>query len=178
MGPRWFGIITTVVVLAACSSAPPDSSSNTSGGANGANGAQIGSQIGGTANGVDASSTKTGPGSEQDLQQNVGDRVFFDTDQSGVNPEGRKTLERQAQWLKRYPNLTVTIEGHCDERGLREYNLALGDRRATAAKDMLVALGVDANRIKTISYGKERPAVVGSDESAYAQNRRAVTVVD
>jgi peptidoglycan-associated lipoprotein len=152
MGPRWFGIITTVVVLAACSSAPPDSSSNTSGGANGANGAQIGSQ--------------------------VGDRVFFDTDQSGVNAEGRKTLERQAQWLKRYPNLTVTIEGHCDERGLREYNLALGDRRATAAKDMLVALGVDANRIKTISYGKERPAVVGSDESAYAQNRRAVTVVD
>lgn len=175
MGPRWFGIITTVVVLAACSSAPPDSSSSTSGGADGT---QSGSRIGGTANGADASSTKTGPGSEQDLQQNVGDRVFYDTDQSGINPEGRKTLERQAQWLKRYPNLTITIEGHCDERGLREYNLALGDRRATAAKDMLIALGIDANRIKTISYGKERPAVVGSDEAAYGQNRRAVTVVD
>jgi peptidoglycan-associated lipoprotein len=175
MSPRWFGIVAAVAVLAACSSAPPDTSSNSSG--NGS-GSQSGSPIGGAANGIDASGAKTGPGSEQDLQQNVGDRVFFDTDQSGVNPEGRKTLERQAQWLKRYPNLTITIEGHCDERGLREYNLALGDRRATAAKDMLVAMGIDTNRIKTISYGKERPAVVGSDEAAWAQNRRAVTVVD
>jgi peptidoglycan-associated lipoprotein len=175
MSPRWFGIVTALAVLAACSSAPPETSSNQSGNAYGAQG---GSQIGGTASGVDASGGKAGPGSEEDLKQNVGDRVFFDTDQSGINAEGRKTLERQAQWLKRYPNLTVTIEGHCDERGLREYNLALGDRRATAAKDMLVALGIDARRIKTVSYGKERPAVVGSDESAWAQNRRAVTVVD
>ena len=175
MSPRWFGMITAAVVLAACSSAPPDSSSSTSGNASGS---LSGAPVGGLANGPGGAAAKTGPGSEQDLQQNVGDRVFFDTDQSGINPEGRKTLERQAQWLKRYPNLTITIEGHCDERGLREYNLALGDRRATAAKDMLVALGIDVNRIKTISYGKERPAVVGSDESAWAQNRRAVTVVD
>jgi peptidoglycan-associated lipoprotein len=175
MSPRWFGIVTALAVLAACSSAPPDSSSSTYGNSAGS---QNGSQINGSASGLDASGGKTGPGSEEDLKQNVGDRVFFDTDQSGINAEGRKTLERQAQWLKRYPNLTVTIEGHCDERGLREYNLALGDRRATSAKDMLVALGIDVRRIKTVSYGKERPAVVGSDESAWAQNRRAVTVVD
>ena len=175
MSPRWFGIVTALAVLAACSSAPPDSSSSQSG--NGY-GTQNGSQIGGTASGIDTAGAKAGPGSEEDLKQNVGDRVFFDTDQSGINAEGRKTLQRQAEWLKRYPNLTVTIEGHCDERGLREYNLALGDRRATAAKEMLIALGIDARRIKTISYGKERPAVVGSDESAWAQNRRAVTVVD
>jgi len=176
MSPRWFGIVTALAVLAACSSAPPDSSSSQSGNAYGT---QNGSQIGGTtASGIGTAGAKAGPGSEEDLKQNVGDRVFFDTDQSGINAEGRQTLQRQADWLKRYPNLTVTIEGHCDERGLREYNLALGDRRATAAKDMLVALGIDARRIKTISYGKEKPAVVGSDEAAWAQNRRAVTVVD
>ncbi|HXZ02739.1 MAG TPA: peptidoglycan-associated lipoprotein Pal [Stellaceae bacterium] len=118
------------------------------------------------------------PGSEQDLVQNVGDRVFFDFDKSDIKPEGRTTLQRQADWLKKYPNVTVTVEGHCDDRGTREYNLALGERRATAVKKMLVALGVAANRISTISYGKERPAVVGDNEQAWAQNRRGVTVVN
>jgi peptidoglycan-associated lipoprotein len=118
------------------------------------------------------------PGSEQDLQQNVGDRVFFDYDKSDIKAEGRQVLQRQADWLKKYSNVTVTVEGHCDERGTREYNLALGERRATAVKKMLVALGVPANRVSTISYGKERPAVVGSNEAAYAQNRRGVTVVN
>jgi peptidoglycan-associated lipoprotein len=118
------------------------------------------------------------PGSEEDLQKNVGDRVFFDTDKIDVKPEGRTTLERQAEWLKRYPNVTVTIEGHADERGTREYNLALGDRRATSVKNILASLGVDPRRLHTISYGKERPAVVGSNEAAWAQNRRGVTVVD
>lgn len=118
------------------------------------------------------------PGSEQDLVQNVGDRVFFDFDKSDIKPEGRAVLQRQADWLKKYPNVTVTVEGHCDDRGTREYNLALGERRATAVKKMLVALGVPANRLSTISYGKERPAVVGDNEQAWAQNRRGVTVVN
>jgi len=87
-------------------------------------------------------------------------------------------LQRQAEWLKRYPNVTVTIEGHADERGTREYNLALGERRAQAARNVIVALGISPSRISTISYGKERPAVPGSTEEAYAQNRRAVTVVN
>jgi peptidoglycan-associated lipoprotein len=118
------------------------------------------------------------PGSQQDLEASAGDRVFFAFDRADITPEARETLTRQADWLRRYPNVTVTIEGHCDERGTREYNLALGERRAQAAKNVLVASGIPASRISTISYGKERPAVVGSTEEAYAQNRRAVTTVN
>jgi peptidoglycan-associated lipoprotein len=118
------------------------------------------------------------PGSQEDLVANVGDRVFFDFDKSVIKPEGQQTLQRQAEWLRRYPNVTVTVEGHCDERGTREYNLALGERRATAVQRALIALGVQANRIRTVSYGKERPAVLGSNESAWAQNRRGVTVIN
>ncbi|MFO1086092.1 MAG: peptidoglycan-associated lipoprotein Pal [Reyranellaceae bacterium] len=115
------------------------------------------------------------PGSIGDFRQNVGDRVFFDTDQSTIREDGRQTLNRQAEWLKKYTNYPVTIEGHCDERGTREYNLALGERRANAARQYLIAQGIPASRIKTISYGKERPDPVGSDEAAWARNRRAVT---
>ena len=104
--------------------------------------------------------------------------MFFDFDKSDIKPEGQKTLERQAEWLKKYPNTTVTVEGHCDDRGTREYNLALGERRANAVKKALVALGIAPNRVSTISYGKERPAVVGDNEAAWAQNRRGVTVVN
>ncbi len=118
------------------------------------------------------------PGSQQDLVVNVGDRVFFAYDSHDVSPEGQATLDKQAEWLKRYPNVNVTISGHCDERGTREYNLALGERRANAAKNYLTALGVPAAQITTISYGKERPAVMGSDAAAWAQNRRAVTEVN
>ena len=118
------------------------------------------------------------PGSQQDLEASAGDRVFFAFDRSDITPESQQILERQADWLRRYPNVTVTIEGHCDERGTREYNLALGERRAQAVKNVLVASGIPASRISTISYGKERPAVVGSSEEAYAQNRRAVTTVN
>ena len=118
------------------------------------------------------------PGSQQDLEASAGDRVFFAFDRSDITPEAQETLARQADWLRRYPNVTVTIEGHCDERGTREYNLALGERRAQAVKNVLVAMGIPASRISTISYGKERPAVVGSSEEAYAQNRRAVTTVN
>lgn len=118
------------------------------------------------------------PGSQQDLVVNVGDRVFFGYDQHDLTPEGQGTLGMQAEWLKRYPNVNVTIEGHCDERGTREYNLALGERRASAVRNYLTAMGVPASRIQTISYGKERPAVMGSNPSAWSQNRRGVTVVN
>ena len=121
------------------------------------------------------SATAVAPGSVQDFRQNVGDRVFFDTDQSGIRDDGRATLSRQAEWLKKYTNYQITIAGHCDERGTREYNLALGERRANAAKQYLVAQGIPAQRIQTISYGKERPDPVGSDEGAWARNRNAVT---
>ena len=118
------------------------------------------------------------PGSRQDFTLNVGDRIFFNTDSSAIRPDAAATLNKQAQWLQKYPNVSVTIEGHADERGTREYNLALGERRANAAKTYLVNLGVDSSRLRTVSYGKERPAVLGSTESAWAQNRRAVTVVE
>lgn len=117
------------------------------------------------------------PGSQQDFTVNVGDRVFFETDSSVLTPKSRQTLDAQAQWLSRYQNQPVTIEGHADERGTREYNLALGARRAAAVRDYLVARGVSANRVRTISYGKERPVAVCNDISCWSQNRRAVTVV-
>jgi peptidoglycan-associated lipoprotein len=123
------------------------------------------------------STTTVTPGSVADFRQNVGDRVFFDTDQSGIRDDGRATLARQAEWLKKYGNYQITIEGHCDERGTREYNLALGERRATAVRQYLIAQGIPAARIKTISYGKERPDVVGSDEGSWSRNRRGVTVL-
>jgi peptidoglycan-associated lipoprotein len=117
------------------------------------------------------------PGTQEDLVVNVGDRVFFAYDKSDLSAEARATLDRQAAWLKKYSSAVVTIEGHCDERGTREYNLALGERRATAVKNYLVADGIGASRVHTVSYGKERPAVLGSNEAAWAQNRRGVTVV-
>ncbi|MCR9257597.1 MAG: peptidoglycan-associated lipoprotein Pal [Alphaproteobacteria bacterium] len=118
------------------------------------------------------------PGTQEDLVVNIGDRVFFAFDKSNLTAESRATLEKQAAWLTQHPQVTVIIEGHADERGTREYNIALGDRRATSARDYLISLGVDAGRITTISYGKERPAVAGSNEEAWGQNRRAVSVVN
>jgi peptidoglycan-associated lipoprotein len=123
------------------------------------------------------SKMSTAPGTAGDFSTNVGDRVFFTLNESNVSSEARATLDRQAAWLKKYSSVSVTVEGHCDERGTREFNLALGDRRATAVKNYLVAAGINASRVKTISYGKERPAVLGSNEQAWAQNRRGVTVV-
>ena len=107
----------------------------------------------------------------------AGDRVFFAYDQSTISDEGQQILQRQAQWLQRFPQVSVTIEGHCDERGTREYNLALGARRANAVKEYLVSLGVASGRLETISYGKERPMCTDSNESCYAQNRRGVTTI-
>jgi peptidoglycan-associated lipoprotein len=117
------------------------------------------------------------PGSERDFQLNVGDRVFFPNDISTLSPEAQETLRRQAQWLKLYPNVTVQVEGHADERGTREYNLALSARRAANARDFLVAQGIAPNRISTISYGKERPVALCDAEACWSQNRRAVTVI-
>ena len=117
------------------------------------------------------------PGSQADFIRSVSSNtVLFGLDMFDVDAEARAILDSQATWLQRYPNVRITVEGHCDERGTREYNLALGDRRANAAKNYLAARGVNPARISTISYGKERPAAVGSDEASYAQNRRAVTV--
>jgi peptidoglycan-associated lipoprotein len=117
------------------------------------------------------------PGSQAHFLANVAsDRVFFDTDQSDIDAEDQATLRSQAAYLKQYANVRVTIEGHADERGTREYNLALGERRANAAKNYLASQGIDAGRISTISYGKERPEALGSDEASWAKNRRAVTV--
>ena len=118
------------------------------------------------------------PGSSQDLVVNVGDRVFYALDKSNLNPQARATLEKQAAWLKKFGSVKVTIEGHCDERGTREYNLALGERRANAVKDYLLALGIDGSRVKTLSYGKERPVAFGSNEEAWGLNRRGVTALN
>jgi peptidoglycan-associated lipoprotein len=161
MNLRPLSLLAGLLLLAACSQNPSNNGTGT--GTTGAN--------------TTTQSTVV-PGSAQDFIQNVGDRVFFDFDKSVIKPEGQQTLQRQAQWLQKYPNVTVTVEGHCDDRGTREYNLALGERRANAVRQALVALGVQANRIKTISYGKERPAVLGDNEAAWAQNRRGVTVIN
>jgi peptidoglycan-associated lipoprotein len=160
MNFRPLSVLAAVLLLAACSGNPA-TTANTSGAA-----------------ASTAPATTVTPGSKEDFVQNVGDRVFFDFDKSDIKPEGKTVLQRQSDWLKKYASVTVTIAGNCDERGTREYNLALGERRATAVRNALVALGVQANRIKTISYGKERPSVVGSNEAAWAQNRNGITVIN
>jgi peptidoglycan-associated lipoprotein len=117
------------------------------------------------------------PGSQQDFIVNVGDRVFFESDSSELTPQARDTLDKQAQWLNQYARYAFTIEGHADERGTREYNVALGARRAQTVRDYLASRGVQPQRMRTISYGKERPVAVCNDISCWSQNRRAVTVL-
>ncbi len=134
---------------------------------------------------VDAASSSTSSGSDssitagtqEDLIVNVGDRVFFEFDSSELTVDAQATLDAQAAWLMQYPDTNITIEGHADERGTREYNLALGDKRAFSVYSYLAQAGIDTNRMEYISWGKERPEVVGSDETAYSQNRRGVTTV-
>ena len=127
---------------------------------------------------VDQSGASAAPGSQQDFVVNVGDRVFFETDSTELTPQSRATLDKQAQWLNQYSRYAFTIEGHADERGTREYNIALGARRAQVTRDYLIARGVDGSRMRTISYGKERPVAVCNDISCWSQNRRAVTVLN
>ena len=150
--------MTAAVALGACAKKPKDA----------ANGSLSGS----------ASSSTAKPGSVQDFVVNVGDRVLFTTDSSSVNAEGRAILDRQAQWLNQYSQYTFRIEGHADERGTREYNLALGARRATAVKRYLSSKGIGSNRMETLSFGKERPVAVCNDISCWSQNRRSVTVLN
>ena len=134
---------------------------------------------------VDAASSSTSSGSDssitagtqEDLIVNVGDRVFFEFDSSELTVDAQATLDAQAAWLMQYPDTNITLEGHADERGTREYNLALGDKRAFAVYSYLAQAGIDTNRMEYISWGKERPEVVGSNETAYSQNRRGVTTV-
>lgn len=146
--------------MAACSKNPNE---------DGANGA------GGFGSGLGAGAAT--PGSQQDFVVNVGDRIFFESDSSELTSTAQATLDKQARWLQQYSNYSIQIEGHADERGTREYNFALGARRAEAAKSYLAARGIPASRLRTISYGKERPVAVCNDISCWSQNRRAVTVL-
>ena len=124
-----------------------------------------------------ASAGSATPGSQQDFVVNVGDRVFFESDSTELTTQSRGTLDKQAQWLQQYGNYTFIIEGHADERGTREYNIALGARRAQAVRDYLASRGIQPGRMRTVSYGKERPVAVCNDISCWSQNRRAVTVL-
>ena len=167
------------LLLAACGSAPEEIVELTSEGASAAAPTPPASpQIAALPAPTPPVATGPAPGSAEEFVIDVGDRVFFDTDKSDLQANARKTLERQAAWLQNNPNYSITVEGHCDERGTREYNLALGDRRAAAVKNYLVALGVDPNRVATISYGKERPEALGSNAAAWSQNRRGVSIVN
>ncbi len=112
-----------------------------------------------------------------EFEKKIGDRIFFAYDSSSLSHEAREVLTHQSTWLKAHSNFSMTVEGHCDERGTREYNIALGERRANAVKSFLVKHGVDSNRIETISYGKERPAVIGDNEASWSKNRRGVTAL-
>ena len=118
------------------------------------------------------------PGSQEQLVQEVGDRVFFEFDSAVLGADSRRTLDRQAEWLRLFPEVALVIEGHADERGTREYNLALGERRANAAREYLITQGIGPSRLRTISYGKERPYALGHNEEAWALNRRSVSVID
>ena len=163
-GYKFLAVAAMGLFLAACEKAPENAA--TTGGSGSSSTMSTGSSTAGIQS-----------GSVQDFQVNVGDRVFFDFDKYDVKPAGKATLDKQAAWLKKYPQWKVVVEGHCDERGTREYNLALGERRANAVKSYLVNQGIPANRVTTISYGKERPVALGSNEAAWAQNRRGVTVL-
>jgi peptidoglycan-associated lipoprotein len=159
MNMKTLGALAALALLAACSDDKP-MTTGTSGGA-----------------GTSAAAAGIVPGSEEDLKTNVGDRVFFGLDKSGLDTDGRSTLDRQAAWLGKYGAVAVEIAGNADERGTEEYNIALGQRRANTARDYLVAKGVAPARIATISYGKDRPVALGSNEDAWKQNRNAITSV-
>lgn len=171
---RFLALVLPALALAACDTTPSETGTTTGTGTAGVPGGISSSP-------TDGSVGRGGPITADQMaemlrREGISDRVFFQTDSSSLTPEGRKTVEGWARFLRQNPSITATIEGHADERGPREYNLALGERRAVAARTQLVSLGIPAQRVSTVSYGKERPAVVGSNESAWAQNRRAVLV--
>jgi peptidoglycan-associated lipoprotein len=167
---KFFTLIAAAVLLAACASEPEESATTTT----------TGGTVG-TGSGTSASTTalpSLDPRSQEWLVVNVGDRVFYDFDSSDLTSEAQDTVEKVVAWMQTYPDVTLAIEGHCDERGTREYNLALGERRANSVRSYMEALGIDGSRLSVISFGKERPAVLGSSESSWAQNRRSVFVVN
>ena len=184
----WSKLLTLSGILlfvAACETAPGGSADGIGEGAGGkevwsveheGTGGADGGGVG--AGGTEVAAVEPTMSSQDKLVQEVGDRVFFDFDKSSVRPDGEETLRRQAQFLKQNPGLVITIAGHCDERGTREYNLALGERRANAARNYLISLGIHPTRISTISYGKERPIVLGHNEAAWAQNRVGLSEVN
>ncbi len=157
MNIKIFGAFAAIAALAACTPTPPAATA--------------------TSTGTTTAPTGIVPGSQEDLVANVGDRVFYDYNQSGLKADGKGTLDRQASWLGKFATVSVQVAGNADERGTEEYNIALGQRRANAARDYLVAKGVASTRITTISYGKDRPVALGSNEAAWAQNRNAITSV-
>jgi len=166
-----------VFFLAACSTTPKDTA-DSSGSGSSSSSADVSSSEEGTITETSPESASIAPGSQEDLIVNVGDRVFFNYDSSDLDSDAQELLQDQVAWLKQYSDVSVIVEGHCDERGTREYNLALGEKRATAVRDYLVINGIDPDRIKVISYGKEKPAVIGSNGMAYSKNRRAVTIIN
>ena len=173
MRHRTLACLLGLALLTACSSSDDSKNAAGSGGANTGMGAGGMGGVGG-AGGAGGHAT---PGSQEDLTQSAGDRIFFDTDRSTVNAQASATLDRQSGWLQQYPQVNIWVAGNCDERGTEEYNLALGQRRANADRDYLVAHGVTRGRIETISYGKSRPIDAASTPEAWAQNRNAITSV-
>ncbi|PHQ72297.1 MAG: peptidoglycan-associated lipoprotein [Sneathiella sp.] len=176
LGVKALSVFAALLLVAACETAPTESGDSSGGGAT----TQTSGTSGSTTTTVvtETVTMSVKPGSQEDLVLNVGDRVFFGFDQYNLADEAQTTLQRQAAWLGANPAVTLVIEGNTDERGTREYNLALGERRATAVKNYLVTLGVSPGRLSTISYGKERPVALGHNEAAWAQNRRSVSVVN
>jgi len=177
LGLKFLSIFAALTLVAACETVPEDSSASSGSGAATQSTASSGSS-GSTSTASSTVANTVQAGSQEDLVLNVGDRVFFGFDKYNLSAEARSTAQRQAAWLKANPSVTVTIEGHADERGTREYNLALGDRRATALKNYLVTLGVSSSRLASVSYGKERPVALGHNEEAWSQNRRGVMTVN
>lgn len=157
MNMNMLGALAAVALLTACASTPETAAT--------------------TGAGNTVTTAGPAPGSQEDLVKNVGDRVFYGFDQAVLQSEGRATLDHQAGWLKQFQQNNVQVAGNCDERGTEEFNIALGQRRANAARDYLVAAGVAGSRITTVSYGKDRPSALGSDEQSWAQNRNAITSV-
>ena len=161
---RILSVFAAAALLAACETAPDSSATSAGEGVS-------------TTNQPSSTSSTLSESSPEWFAVNVGDRVFFGFDKYDLSGEARRTLELQSAWLKKYPQYKVVVEGHADERGTREYNLALGEHRANSVKDYLVALGIDPSRVETISYGKERPVALGHDEESWAKTRRSVSVI-
>lgn len=180
MTNRIFALFAVVAFLAACETAPKDAGDAAGSGAADASSSSAtssGSSSGSSASASGSSASAASSMTKEEELVSIGNKVLFDFDSSALSSESKATLSAQAAFLRSNPSVRITVEGHCDERGTREYNLALGERRAAAARDFLVAQGIDGARIKTISYGKERPEAIGSNDAAWAKNRRAVSII-